>query len=133
MLGDAADPAEAPSTLPASGGAPPPLAGAKKSLGDPPGGPSKFAKANEFSKHGFAPPVVARLSNLSVPNDRPLYLQLEIVGHFSNVWVPLNRRVGFRVAVQWGAMIAAPKRHIHDHRHGDDSEGGLYWPGDGPR
>jgi hypothetical protein len=92
-----------------------------------------IAKANEFSKHGFAPPVVARLSNLSVPNDRPLYLQLEIVGHFSNVWVPLNRRVGFRVAVQWGAMIAAPKRHIHDHRHGDDSEGGLYWPGDGPR
>eukprot|EP01047_Picozoa_sp_COSAG01_P145295 COSAG01_NODE_77502_length_163_cov_21.437500_1_plen_33_part_01 len=33
MLGDAADPAEAPSTLQASGGAPPPLAGAKKSLG----------------------------------------------------------------------------------------------------
>ena len=41
MLGDAADGAEAPSTLQASGGAPPPLAGAKKSLGDPPGGPSK--------------------------------------------------------------------------------------------
>jgi hypothetical protein len=42
MLGDAADGAEAPSTLQASGGAPPPLAGAKKSLGDPPGGPSKL-------------------------------------------------------------------------------------------
>jgi hypothetical protein len=40
MLGDAANGAEAPSTLQASGGAPPPLAGAKKSLGDP-GGPSK--------------------------------------------------------------------------------------------
>jgi hypothetical protein len=41
MLGDAADGAEAPSTLQASGGAPPPLAGAKKSLGDP-RGPSKW-------------------------------------------------------------------------------------------
>jgi hypothetical protein len=41
MLGDAADGAEAPPTLQASGGAPPPLAGAKKSLGDPVG-PSKF-------------------------------------------------------------------------------------------
>jgi hypothetical protein len=41
MLGDAADGAEAPLTLQAPGGAPPPLAGAKKSLGDPPGGPSK--------------------------------------------------------------------------------------------
>jgi hypothetical protein len=40
MLGDAANGAEAPSTLQASGGAPPPLAGAKKSLGDPVG-PSK--------------------------------------------------------------------------------------------
>jgi hypothetical protein len=40
MLGDAADDAVAPPTLQASGGAPPPLAGAKKSLGDP-GGPSK--------------------------------------------------------------------------------------------
>jgi hypothetical protein len=40
MLGDATDGAEAPSTLQASGGAPPPLAGAKKSLGDP-GGPTK--------------------------------------------------------------------------------------------
>jgi hypothetical protein len=45
MLGDAADGAEAPSTLQASGGAPPPLAGAKKSLGDPPGGPSKSHEA----------------------------------------------------------------------------------------
>jgi hypothetical protein len=44
MLGDAADDAEAPPTLQASGGAPPPLAGAKKSLGDP-GGPSKLAAA----------------------------------------------------------------------------------------
>jgi hypothetical protein len=41
MLGDAADDAVAPPTLQASGGAPPPLAGAKKSLGDP-GGPSKL-------------------------------------------------------------------------------------------
>jgi hypothetical protein len=41
MLGDAANGAEAPSTLQASGGAPPPLAGAKKSLGDPVG-PSKY-------------------------------------------------------------------------------------------
>jgi hypothetical protein len=40
MLGDADDDAVAPPTLQASGGAPPPLAGAKKSLGDP-GGPSK--------------------------------------------------------------------------------------------
>jgi hypothetical protein len=40
MLGDADDDAVAPPTPQASGGAPPPLAGAKKSLGDP-GGPSK--------------------------------------------------------------------------------------------
>ena len=47
MLGDAADGAEAPSTLQASGGAPPPLAGAKKSLGDPVG-PSKLNDTGEF-------------------------------------------------------------------------------------
>jgi hypothetical protein len=44
MLGDAADDAVAPPTLQASGGAPSPLAGAKKSLGDP-GGPSKWLLA----------------------------------------------------------------------------------------
>jgi hypothetical protein len=43
MLGDAADGATAPPTLPSSGGAPPSLAGAKKSLGGT-GSPSKCLK-----------------------------------------------------------------------------------------
>eukprot|EP01047_Picozoa_sp_COSAG01_P039722 COSAG01_NODE_3299_length_6296_cov_243.565112_2_plen_156_part_00 len=43
--------AEAPSTLQASGGAPPPLAGAKKSLGDP-GGPSKSESCVDRERAG---------------------------------------------------------------------------------
>ena len=91
---------------------------------------SWIVKANTFSKHGFSPPVVANLSGLSVPNDRPVYLQLEIVGHFSNVWVPVNVRVGFGVSVQWGSLVAAPS-HGHGHRHDDaGAAGGLHWPGE---